>query len=256
MKIAYKALRSDGFNVSSSGLFEGDGGTVDNADVIIFPVPTSRDGKTVFSPLTDKIINLDIINKRKKGALVLACGYDFKTENMIDYGALDEFCYKNAALTAEGAIAQIVSKTDFSIMGSKLLITGFGRVSKILLSRLAPFGADITVSARKESDFALLQTLGIKHIETADFAKYAENFDIIINTLDLPLFENNTDVLRKVFLFDLSSRGCIDYTFAQTNGLRAYKLPGIPGKTAPISAGMIIAETVKKIIGREKHEEN
>ncbi len=246
MTVAFDMLKKD-FSVDSLGLFENDCGSVENADVLLFPVPTTRDGKTVNCPLTGREIPLSVIDSAKRGTLILTAGHDFKRYPQKDYAALDGFCLLNAAATAEGAVAAAVNSTDFTLFKSRILITGFGRVGKILLSRLSSFGADITVSARSEKDLKLLETLAVKHIKTADAAKHLKEFDIVFNTLDLPLF-SGLSAFEKTWLFDLSTKGCTEKTAAGDPRLHIHKLPGIPGKTAPSSAGKIIAETVKNIL--------
>lgn len=243
MTVAYEILKEK-YGVSSLGLFEDDTGDVGLADVIILPVPATRDNVNVNAPLTGRVIPLDILKSVKRGTVILTYGLDVGRYPQIDYSKIDSFCIKNAISTAEGAIAFAVNNTDFTLFGSKILITGFGRVGKVLLSRLKPFSGDITVSARKDADFALLEATNIKSIKTADAYKVCSDFDIIFNTLDLELFDSKA--LKSTYLFDLSTKGCVKDVKQSTGHI--YKLPGIPGKTAPLSAGRIIADTVNEII--------
>ena len=50
MKVAYNRLLRHNYEVSTLGLFEGDNGSVSKADILLFPVPTTRDGITVNCP--------------------------------------------------------------------------------------------------------------------------------------------------------------------------------------------------------------
>ena len=248
MCVAKKELEIKGYTVDTLGLFENDIGNIKNADVVLLPVPTTRDKQNIFCPQTNKIIPLDILNEAKHDALILSCGYDTQKQNSIDYLKLDSFCLLNAVPTAEGAIAKAICDTPFCLWKSRVLVTGCGRVAKVLIDRLLAFKCDLTVSARKQRDFAYLDALGIKHISTRDVAQKAREFDIIFNTIDVKLFEQ-TDVLKNCYLYDLSSKGCLDFDLVKQNNIRAEKLPGIPGKIAPITAGEIIAQTVNYLIG-------
>ncbi len=249
MKYAYKVLKEE-YDTESIGLFKGDGGRIENADILLFPVPTSRDKETVNCPLTDTRLPLTDVKKAKENALILTYGYDFKDKRQTDYSKLQKFCIENAVLTAEGAISYAIENTDFALYKSKILITGFGRVGKALASRLLSFRSDLTISARNEKDLSFAEISGIKTVETENVnSSAAKNYDIIFNTLDIPLFEDLTP-FEKTYLFDLSSNGCLDYKKV-SDGLRIKKLPGIPGKSASITAGRIIADTVKDIIRRE-----
>ena len=244
---AYNELKKQGFNVETKGLFTGDKGEISDCDVILLPVPTSKDKKTVFCPLTDEIIPLSDIVKQAEKRLVISCGYDFSSENSVDILTLDGYSYLNAVPTAEGAIAFAIDKTPFTLWKANVLVTGFGRVSKILCSRLKAFGCNITVSARKDRDFSLLDALYTDYISTSDICGKIKNYDIIFNTLDVRLFEN-PEILKGKYLFDLSSKGCLDFNAPRSTDINAFKLPGIPGKTSPETAGKILAMTAVKLI--------
>lgn len=248
MNIAFNELKQKGYIVDSLGLKEDDNGKIEDADVTLLPVPTTRDGKNIFCPQTNKLIPLGIINRTKKNALVLSCGYQFKDINCIDYLKLDSFCYLNAVPTAEGAIARAISDTPFCLWQSRVLVIGCGRVAKILIDRLNALKCNLTVSARSSRDFAFLDALNIKHIYTNSVAKYADKFDIIFNTIDVTLFNEYT-TLKNCYLYDLSTKGCLDFEKAKENNVKAAKLPGIPGKIAPLTAGKIIAQTTHQLIG-------
>lgn len=248
MEVAKQELENYGYCVNTSGLFENDNGDITEADVILLPVPTTRDKKNIFCPNSNKIIPIDLLNDVKDSTLVLSCGYTLKNKNCIDYLKLDDFCYLNAVPTAEGAIARAITDTPFCLWKSKVLVIGCGRVAKILADRLTALKCDVTVSARKSRDFAYLDALGIKNIHTNDVAKDADCFNIIFNTIDVPLFDDFTK-LKNCYLYDLSTIGCLDFDIAQQSGIKAVKLPGIPGKVAPLTAGKIIAQTVNNLIG-------
>ena len=248
MNIALKELKKQGYNVDTLGLLNNDNGKIENACVVLLPVPTTRDGKNIFCPQSDKAIPLEYIEKANKNTLILSCGYAFQHPNCIDYLKLDSFCYLNAVPTAEGAIAKAIVDTPFCLWQSHVLVIGCGRIAKILIDRLSALKCNLTVSARNVRDFAYLDSLGIKHIHTKDVAKTANQFDLIFNTIDVKIFDE-FDNLKNCYLYDLSSKGCIDFDKAQRNNIKAEKLPGIPGKVAPDTAGKIIAQTTHQLIG-------
>ena len=248
MNIAFDELKKQGYTVDSLGLIENDNGKIEDSDIILLPVPTTRDGINVFCPQSDQKIPLTLIEKANKNALILSCGYTFENQNCIDYLKLDSFCLANAVPTAEGAIAEAICDTPFCLWNSSALVIGCGRIAKILADRLSALKCDLTVSARKPRDFAYLEALGIKYIHTKDVCKNAHKFDIIFNTIDVNIFDDPT-TLEDCYLYDLSTKGCIDFKLAEKRNIKAKKLPGIPGKTAPVTAGKIIAQTVNQLIG-------
>lgn len=247
MKVAYNRLLRRNYEVSTLGLFEGDNGSVTTADILLFPVPTTRDGINVNCPETNIKIPLDIVTHAKDDALILSGGYSFSRKH-INYLDDDGYCLLNAVPTAEGAIAEAIVAADFTLWHSKILIIGAGRVGKILYDRLKGLKCDVTVSARKSADFALLDALDIKHIHTRDVPSTAGQYDIIFNTVDVPIFKGALENLKNTYVFDLSTKGCMDFNKARELGIRAKLLPGIPGKSSPVTAGKIIAQTVIQYI--------
>lgn len=248
MKLTKKELENYGHCVNTLGLFEKDNGDITKADVVLLPVPTTRDCENIFCPNTNKAIPLDLVKDAKENTLILSCGYEFENLNCINYLKLDDFCYLNAVPTAEGAIARAINDTPFCLWKSRVLVIGYGRVAKILVDRLNALKCNVTVSARKSRDFAHLDALGINHIHTKDVLENADKFDIIFNTIDVQLFDDLTK-LKNCYLYDLSTKGCLDFNLAQQSSINAIKLPGIPGKIAPLTAGKIIAQTVNRLIG-------
>lgn len=239
-----RSLENSGFTVDTLGLYENDSGDISSADVILLPVPVTRDGVNINCALSGKIIPLDIINGSRKNTKVFGGG-KLSIDNYTDYLSLDGYALKNAVLTAEGAIAYAVENTDYSLWKSRVLVIGYGRVGKVLTDRLKGFNADLTVSARNERDFAMLDTIGIKHIKTQ---KIEHNFDIVFNTVDIKHSEVTAKSLAGSLFIDLSSRGGFDIGTAEKYNIRYIKLPSVPAKCAPKTAGEIIAETVIELV--------
>lgn len=235
MIFVYKYLKGKGYAVDTFGLSENDKGDIKTADMIILPVPVTRDKVNINCPLTNKQIPLDILKDAGREAKIFGGG-KLDLNNYTDYLAKDEYAIKNAVLTAEGAISYAIDNTEFSLWESRILVVGYGRLGKVLLDRIKGFSPHLTVSARSERDFATLNMLGINHIKTEDIGSLDKQFDIIFNTVDIKL-----DCKGSALFIDLSSSGGV----ADVNsGLKYIKLPGVPGKTAPQTAGKIIAETV------------
>ncbi len=251
-RYAFKVLSEDGFTVSSYGLFEGDGypKLAKKYDIVVLPVPTTRDGVNVNCPLTESKIPLAHIRELYSDSLILSGGYAFDGLRYIDYLSRYDFSLLNAIPTAEGAIMKAIELSDKTLFDSKILVIGYGKCGKILADRLIGLKCDVTVSARKAQDFSMLSSLNIKHIHTNDVKDNASRFDIIFNTVDVELLSPSEEI-RNSIVIDISSKGCLNFNEASIRGLKAVKLPGIPGKTSPESAGKIVAKTVKTILNEE-----
>lgn len=249
LKSVKHRLEKENLLVNTLGLYPEDNGDIASSDIIILPVPTSRDGINIFTPLTNRIISLEKIKKETQNQLILCCNYDFENRNYIDYNKLDSYALLNAVPTAEGAIKTAIENTDFTIWQSNILVIGYGRVGKILADRLKKLGANVTVSARKPKDFAELETLGFNYINTENIPHLYLGYSIIFNTVDAIVLPNET--VRNLpceLLVDLSSSGGFDLNFAEAIGIKALKTPSLPAKTAPKTAGKILAKTLCELI--------
>ncbi len=224
---------------------------INSFEVVVLPLPTTKNNITVRNDLTDDLIRLDIIEKNITQQKVLCANYSFCKIQSTDYAKNDALALLNAVPTAEGAIALAVKNSDITLWKSNCLVTGYGRTGKILADRLKALKANVTVSARKMTDFALLDTANIKHIETKDISKHINNYDFIFNTVAFPIIDE--EALKKCknncLLVELASFPYgIDLNAADKLGLKAILAPGIPGKTSYITAGNILTDIILKII--------
>ena len=252
MRTACEELKKEGFLVQTLGLYPGDGGNPKEADVLLLPVPTTRDGRTVFAPFADREILLSEV-EAAGDPLILTCGYDFGGKRCVDYGKLDSYALYNAVPTAEGAIRLAIGQTGFTLWKSRVLVIGYGRVGKVLCHRLCALGCEVTVSARKESDLALCEVLGFRTVKTGEVAEILPDCDIVFNTVDAPVIgEKALAHTNATLMIDLSTKGGFDLKAAKKAGITALKAPGLPGKIAPVTAGRILAKTVTDILKRGK----
>lgn len=250
LKILKDNLKNQGYHVDTLGLFEDDIANLSTSKVIVLPVPTTKDGENIYTPLTNKKISLSFVKENTDDKqLILCCNYLFEKRKCIDYNSLDSYALLNAVPTAEGAIKMAIENTPFTLWGAKVLVIGYGRVGKILSNRLKALGCDLTVSARKDADFALLQSLGITCIHTSEIGTKPLDYDIVFNTVDHPVipdcsFENSNCSL----LVDLSSKGGFDINTAKRKGIKAFKAPGLPGIIAPKTAGEILTKVISELV--------
>ena len=255
MIFAADALKKEGYTVDTLGLFEGDGGRTENADIIVLPVPVTRDTVNINCSMTGRTIPLDKLYSLPEKAAVYGGG-KLKIKNYTDYLSLDEYAIKNAAVTAEGAICHAIENTAYSLWKSRILVIGYGKTGRALSERLAGFHPFLTVSARSGRDFAELSALGIKSIKTADIGKHKNEFDIVFNTVDIKFHAEVAAALSNALFIDISSRGGFRVGIAEKYGVKYQRLPALPAACAPESAGKIIADTVINLqkINGEKYE--
>ncbi len=260
-------LAADGFDVILCGFDRSEDppelpsrdpeSTISESDALILPVPVSRDGKTVFSPLSYENIDLryclELCGKDKPvffGVYGKAEPSVFEGHRAYCYGSRNDFAAANAVPTAEGAIMTAVSESTRCITLSPCLVTGYGRIGRVLAFMLRGMGADVTVSARKSEDLELIRAAGMKAVHTANITG---RYDFIFNTV--PAMVLDRDTLSRCaagLVIDLASPpGGVDDKAAEELSVRVIHALSLPGKTAPESAGDIIKKTVYNIIREE-----
>ena len=230
------------------------------AEVIILPIPASSDNVTINAPYAKEQLLLDdflaMIGATKlvlAGHIPPAVAVRFDREGIayIDYYNREELMVKNAVPTAEGAIGIALSEMPVTLSGAEALVIGYGRIGKILTKLLTALGAKVTVSARRWGDLAWIEGSGARAVNTAKIADGIELYDVIFNTVpSLVLGENELAAMNKnTLIIDLASvPGGVDLETAKSLKRRVIWALSLPGKTAPISAGRIIKDTVKNIL--------
>ena len=226
--------------------------TMKNADAFILPLPVTKDGITLNTPLSDKNISLDSFFQLAENKPVF-CGMPlpFNRDNIYDYSAREEFATANAVPTSEGAIETAMLEYDGTINNSKCLVTGYGRIGRVLSDMLDGLGADVTVSARNLKDLEFIKAKGFHALHTGDIRG---NFDIIFNTVPYRIF--NAHILAKTaqnsLVIDLASMpGGVDFGAAERLHIKAVHALSLPGKVAPKASGIIIKNAVYNIIREE-----
>lgn len=251
----HKMMQRDGINAYTCALGLSNDvpvNSVGDYDVVIFPVPVSIDGVYLNAPLSDGGIKLDDIFRNMTACQTVLGGMcKGHNYNMVDYYDLERVKMKNAVPTAEGALRIAMENCDFTINGSKCLVTGYGRIGKVLAKLLIALGADVTVSARKESDRALARVMGAKALDTSKISDSISTYDIIFNTIPKTII--NSEMLGKidksVLLIDLASKPYgIDMAAAKALGRRVVIASGLPGRFSPASSAKILKDAIIDIL--------
>lgn len=264
-------LSQNGYEVTVSGFgndsisekytIENDIKKAADADIVILPLPVTQDFKTLNAPFNKEKISLaDIAGYIPCGSLVLGgkmndeLSYLFEKQKCIDYSEREELMIKNAVPTAEGAIELAIAETPITLAKSKALIIGYGRIGKVLSQLLQGLGVEVSVSARKYSDLAWIDVNGFNAVHNKDIIKSIPDYDIIFNTAPALILDEK--ILEKIspdtVVIDLASKpGGVDFQKARDFGLKVIWALSLPGKTAPLTSGKIIAETILNILYEE-----
>ena len=153
----------------------------------------------------------------------------------------------NAAITAYCALRLAMMELPVMLRGCKVLIIGWGRISKCLAALLWALEADVTIAARKEEDRAMAHALGYHCLIPSELGQDLNNYRLIYNTAPAPvLSEEQISHCRE---------NCLKIDLASVRGIEGKHViwaRGLPGKDTPESSGKLIANTAIRIIGRKE----
>lgn len=262
--MAYLArmLAEDGYEIRTWGCAGApEGAELDeaaDAPRIVLPVPLVKDGKLHGTELPIE----KLWPRLRSGAGVYAgaipAGERARAEEhglrVTDYFTDEALTIANAVPTAEGAIAVAMERMSVTLHGAPCLVTGFGRIGKLLARDLAALGAEVGVSARRFDDLAWIDALGYEPLHTRRLAGKLENFRAVFNTVPHPVLDEALlrELPRDCVLVELASQPGIDADAASALGLNYVKAGGLPGKAAPETAARAVKETLYRIWKEEK----
>ena len=230
---------------------------------VVLPLPVSRDGVTLFMPLSDLSITLPSLflltdkncvilgGNCSKGIRELCCHCG---RRMFDYYDREELKIANAYLTAESAVSLAMNECKFSLKGENVLVVGYGRIGKTTCSILKALGANVYASARKQSDIEWIRAYGYSPVLTEKISDCIGKCKLVFNTVPVKVLDEKTlpYACRNCLIIDLaSSPGGVDFEWAKKNGLKVIWALGLPGKRLYESAGVAVAQTVNNILLEE-----
>lgn len=265
-------LKSKGYDVSVIGLKSNEQLTeytdltnaIKNSDVIVLPLPLTRDNVTVNAPLCDENFYLADIIKLKPPYIfggIINC--DFK-ENLkksgikyFDYYDSEYLTVKNAVLTAEAALSIAISETDGSIYNSKSVVIGYGRIGKQLSKYLKALGSEVIATSRNEGTLATIEADGLIPLKTDNCFEKCLDADYVFNTVPYPVL--NSSFFEKsspdLMFLDLASNSGIDLSNARLRNIKCGVYGGLPGKYSSKTAGNYVAEEIIKHLNELNKEE-
>lgn len=235
-----------------------------NCAGVILPMPVSRDGIRLNAPLWAEDITMadffQYIPHQAKvlGGLVtpfVAAAASAAGLTVIDLLETEELAVRNALPTAEGAVQIAMEETPCTIFGANCVITGYGRISRLLARLLRGMGAVVTVTSRKSEHLAWISAEGYQCCNTRQIAKTAPTGDIFFNTIPAPIFTREVLARMKpgALIIDLASMpGGTDFEAARALGIQTVHALSLPGKVAPKSAAAYIAQGITEIFAEER----
>lgn len=233
---------------------------INESEYIILPLPFTKDRLTLNAPLFEERIEIkDILTLLTTKHIVFGGqlpesfkeALHEKNIDFYDYFLLDELAVYNAIPTAEGVVEILIKNLPITIHSMKCAILGYGKVAKVLASTLKSLGADVTIFARKEKDFAdaytkLFNFDSFKALKEKEFS-----FNTLINTVPEKVLsaDEMKNLNQDCLLIEIASAPYgIDFQAAKEFAFDVIKANSLPGKVAPKTAGEIIGRSILPII--------
>ena len=253
-----QALTEDGFAVSTYAVEGFAGGDLEaalrGASVAALPLPSFDAAGDLIAQSGARVRAADIAALLTPGMCVFGGKLGSEAAILagsgapvIDYLGLEQLTAANAVPTAEGAIQIAMERLPVTIQGCCALVIGWGRIGKILARKLALLGADVTVSARRGADAAMIAALGMQDEITGRFCRGLSQYDLIVNTVPVRVLgrELLASARPDCLIIDLASKpGGVDFDAAAQLGRETVQALSLPGRVAPVSAGRLLRDAI------------
>ena len=264
------ALREKGFLIKPWGMppeceqFSDWRETLQGSNAVILPLPFSID-KVHVNTVPTNTLRCDHLLSCLSGHTVFGGKLTdaFKEQaaqnavRCVDYFESEVLQLKNALPSAEGALSIAMQTLPVTLDGCEAVVIGYGRIGELLARKLNALGARVTVFARRDevltrAELAHCRTVklacqsGISTLETI-----APTVRVIFNTVPEWVLTRRVlyRISQKCLLIDLASApGGIDFNAARELGLQAIWATALPGKYAPESAGIYLAQAIEAAI--------
>ena len=209
----------------------------DRLEAALLPVLAGRDATVISGALPEEL-------ELWAGTLGV------RWENILEQEA---FQLANAAVTAEGAVAVALEALDRTLSGANVLVIGWGRIGKLLAAKLRALGAVVTVCGRRGKQLAEIEVSGFLPEETGVYRRGLSSYDLIINTVPATVLEASQA--------EKTGEACVLLELASPPGGFTSEVRwmrpvvtarGLPGVTAPKTAGRILADAVWRCIAGEE----
>lgn len=264
IRLHYTAERlKQKYEVYTYGVSELDMLPDEPCDAAVLGLPASRDGINISAPLCRDPVSFTVLKKLVKcggiviGGMISPAIRKFCAEN--GFFCEDHYCdeavmLRNAVPSAEGALAVGINATPEQMLGQKVLILGFGRIASQLAVYLTAMGCEVIVAARSREKRAKARMLGCRAVGFDALGNILPEVTLIYNTVPCAVIgEDELAVFDDEAVYvELASVSGIDSEALKQHSVTVIKAGGLPAKTAPKTAGEIIADAVEEILDTYK----
>ncbi|MGN1206186.1 MAG: hypothetical protein ACI4SQ_04270 [Eubacterium sp.] len=224
--------------------------------ILVTGIPFTKNGTSLFTSLLPFFTIDAFLNKLTPDHILVGGNFPqhvtryCKEHDIMYYDLLQSpsFGRLNTRLTAEGLLAQVMSKTPFSILEAKILLIGYGRCGKEIARIFSNYSKKIVVTEKNSKSVSCALANGFKCFTPEKIRNnkpLLSQTNIIINTApDVPIAASFfTYIPSDCYVFQVASGPLL---LPETFHGILINCPGIPGKYAPKTAGSKLAAEICK----------
>lgn len=227
-----------------------------SCDWIVLPTPAAKLDKHT---KVVKLLKEELTKESAKEKLVFGGAFtdawrDFFMQEKITFVDLmenEEVALKNARVTAEAAVAELLKYSGYSIYGQKIIVTGYGRCGREVANLLRAMGAKVTVLARSAEVRKQAQAEGHVAVDFSYGPEEVYGARTVINTVPATVLRE--PMIREMHpdtvILDIASRpGGADLAAAEVHGIQVIPALGLPGIYTTKSSAGILAEAIREYV--------
>lgn len=218
----------------------------DIGQVILLPVPTSRDGVTLSSGESFE----SAVGSAEAGAVV--AGYSIPDKlrqafeeagcRVVDSALDEEFLVANGELTADATLGILLTTEKRAPRDMRIGVVGYGRIGKRLTRVLLYLGAEVRVYTSRSNTRLELCEFGVASRMSLSDADLS-GLDVLINTAPARIFDTSSAAFPSgMRIIDLAGGS----NFPDCPSVEKY--PSLPAAALPLSAGKIWAESIERAV--------
>ena len=154
---------------------------------------------------------------------------------------------KNAHITAEATVAEILKYSAYSIYGQKIIVCGYGRCGKSVADLLAAMGAKVTILARSAKARQMARGNGHEAVDFSYGPEEVYGARTIVNTVPAQVIREPMiqEMHKDTVIIDIASRpGGVDLVAAERQEIKVVAALGLPGIYTTKSSAKVFADAV------------
>ena len=229
-----KKVLLDWHNTQKKGAVEE---LVENCGYFIFPTPVSKLNRY---PKLEDMLKYELINEKHEDKTVIGGAFtdkwiEYLQQHKISYFDLmkdENVVQKNAHITAEATVAEILKYSAYSIYGQKIIVCGYGRCGKSVADLLAAMGAKVTILARSAKARQMARGNGHEAVDFSYGPEEVYGARTIVNTVPAQVIREPMiqEMHKDTVIIDIASRpGGVDLVAAERQEIKSSGSIGTAG---------------------------